>query len=242
MRVWDIHPGYLSRNSLLGQHAEIHALFSVIKDCRKGYGSHPETLRWKGQLGKLKCRHDLTVKEMELRGYRHASPLLLEIIPEDSKESLSYVDHPSHQFEILREKYLESSLAGRIPLPVRGTDFWAHYKYSVMARGYNYYKEIQSSLKGKKDFPINQERAMIDQVLRIMEEPVNQKALKNLSNHLWGYFKKVASDEEKEKYVHCPPGKMPELIYFFYTMAVKYDQKYLLQSTVFADLLEMYTS
>ncbi|MDD4764978.1 MAG: pyrimidine dimer DNA glycosylase/endonuclease V, partial [Atribacterota bacterium] len=28
MRVWDVHPGYLSDKSLLGEHVEIHALFS----------------------------------------------------------------------------------------------------------------------------------------------------------------------------------------------------------------------
>ncbi|MFW5896791.1 MAG: pyrimidine dimer DNA glycosylase/endonuclease V, partial [Bacillota bacterium] len=31
MRVWDIHPGYLDRGGLLGQHAEIHAVWSVLR-------------------------------------------------------------------------------------------------------------------------------------------------------------------------------------------------------------------
>lgn len=35
MRVWDLHPGYLSRQSLLGQHAEIHAVHAVIYDQKK---------------------------------------------------------------------------------------------------------------------------------------------------------------------------------------------------------------
>jgi len=244
MRVWDIHPGYLSRNSLMGQHAEIHALLSVVSGGKKGYGSHPETLRWKGHLDKLKCKHDLTVKEMELRSYRHASPFILEALNVDSVnnlEGLDYVDQPAEQFNILRQKYLERSLTGRIPLPVRGSDFWAHHKYSVMARGYSFYKEIQSLLKQKKPSPISEEKNLIEAVLGILEKPVTPKALMNVTQHLWGYFKEEASAAEKEQYLNCPQEQLPALLNNFYFLAQKYDKKYLLHSTVFADLFEGWT-
>ncbi|RQD77225.1 MAG: DUF1722 domain-containing protein [Candidatus Syntrophonatronum acetioxidans] len=238
MRVWDVHPGYLTRNSLLGQHAEIHALFNVIKDCKKGYGAHPETLRWKGHLNILRKRHDLTVKEMVLRGYRHASPCREEEKYANSSLRLKYINHPAEQLEILREKYLKNSSRGRIPLPRRGSDFWAHHKYSVMARGYNYYKDIQSFLRGKKDLPVKEERELIEKVTGIMEKPVPSKALVNLIHHLWGYFKDKASETEKEEYLNFPRESLSSVIQSFYQMARKYDQEYLLQSTVFADLLE----
>ena len=32
MRIWDVNPGYLNRQSLLGEHRELHAIFSIIKN------------------------------------------------------------------------------------------------------------------------------------------------------------------------------------------------------------------
>lgn len=239
MRVWDIHPGYLSRGNLLGQHAEIHALLSVICGGKKGYASHPETLRWKSHPDKLKLKHDLTVKEMELRDYQHASPCHVE--GDDGKSSPAeqmYVDHPADQFEILRDKYREKPDPGRIPIPVRASSFWAHHKYSVMSRGYQYYKEVQGLLKSKDNLPVGQERGLVERVLDILEKPVAPEPLLNVVQHLWGYFKKEASGEEKESYLHWPDEQIPQLLKYLYRLAQKYERKYLLQSTVFADFTD----
>ena len=75
MRVWDVPERYLCRQHLLGQHREIHAIWHVIFDKRKGYSRHPEVLRWAGRLDALKDRHDGTVDEMTRRGYQHHSPV-----------------------------------------------------------------------------------------------------------------------------------------------------------------------
>lgn len=238
MRVWDVHPGYLSRGNLLGQHAEIHALVSILRDNKKGYRFHPETIRWKGHLDKLRLKHDLTIKEMQLRGYRHASPCVSGMDGQDFAKNLTYVDHPAEQFEILRSKYRGSPNPTRIPLPLRGSDFWAYHKYSVMARGYRFYKEIQSCLKQKKPLPIKEERGFIEKILEIMEKPVHRKALVNVAHHLWGYFKKEASVAEKEHHLYLITEQAPLLLDYFYLLARKYDQKYLLQSTVFAEPFE----
>ncbi len=240
MRVWDIHPGYLNRNSLLGQHAEIHALRNIIESGKKGYASHPETMRWKENLTKLREKHELTAKEMKLRGYRHASPFYLNIT-ENNHQNLTYLDQPADQFEILRKKYTTNDEkqipAGRIPLPLRGSDFWSHHKYSVMARGYNFYKEVQAFLKEKRDLPIQQEINLIELVMGILEKPVTQKALQNLIDHLWGYFKDKAITTEKNEYFRCSPDNLPAMLETFYALAQKYHQKYLLQSTIFADFI-----
>lgn len=75
MRVWDLPPSILCRNHLLGQHNEIHALWTIITDDRKGYASHPETMRCRGSLVALQKRHEATAEEMTQRGYNHRSPL-----------------------------------------------------------------------------------------------------------------------------------------------------------------------
>ncbi|MFH2106333.1 MAG: pyrimidine dimer DNA glycosylase/endonuclease V [Candidatus Micrarchaeota archaeon] len=75
MRIWDVKPGKLCREHLLGEHRELHAIWSIITKSKKGYSQHPETLRWKGKLKALYLRHEKLVGEMEKRGYCHRSPL-----------------------------------------------------------------------------------------------------------------------------------------------------------------------
>lgn len=76
MRVWDqIAPARLCRQHLLGEHRELHCIFTVLAKRKKGYSQHPETLRWKRHLRALSHRHRLLVKEMTRRGYNHKSPI-----------------------------------------------------------------------------------------------------------------------------------------------------------------------
>lgn len=75
MRVWDIDQKLLCDRHLLGEHNEIHAIWSVITRGLKGYSSHPETKRWKGSLKALYLRHEATAREMERRGFNHKSAL-----------------------------------------------------------------------------------------------------------------------------------------------------------------------
>ena len=75
MRIWDIPPEKLCRNHLLGEHRELHALWVILTEKKKGYAHHPETLRWQGKLKALFQRHEEEVYEMIRRGYHHASPL-----------------------------------------------------------------------------------------------------------------------------------------------------------------------
>ncbi|NOT23776.1 MAG: pyrimidine dimer DNA glycosylase, partial [Nitrospiraceae bacterium] len=57
MRIWDISPKKLCRNHLLEEPRELHAIWSVLVNGKKGYSRHPETLRWKGKLKALFGRH-----------------------------------------------------------------------------------------------------------------------------------------------------------------------------------------
>lgn len=75
MRIWDINPKKLCRQHLLGEHRELHALWSILVNNKKGYRKHPETKRWEGKLKALYLRHEKLVKEMKRREYQHHSPL-----------------------------------------------------------------------------------------------------------------------------------------------------------------------
>jgi hypothetical protein len=61
MRVWDIEAELLCNSHLLGEHREIHAIWAILIENKKGYSHHPETLRWKGKLLALYNRHEAVV-------------------------------------------------------------------------------------------------------------------------------------------------------------------------------------
>ncbi len=75
MRIWDINPEKLCRNHLLGEHRELHAIWSILTKSKRGYSKHPETLRWKGKLKALYIRHEKLSREIKKRGYTHKSSL-----------------------------------------------------------------------------------------------------------------------------------------------------------------------
>jgi hypothetical protein len=106
VRIWDISPKKLCLNPLLGEHRELHAIWSVLVNGKKRYSRHPETLRWKGKLRALYGRHEALVSEMAARGYRHRSPLPKRQATGSAKQTI-YVDRPNEQRVILRNKHCE---------------------------------------------------------------------------------------------------------------------------------------
>lgn len=103
MRVWDILPKKLCRNHLLGEHSEIHAIWSVITKNNKGYSLHPETKRWIGKLKALFNRHEKIVEEMKSRGFNHESSLNKKLAIGKSIQD-KFVDSVKKQKELLRSK------------------------------------------------------------------------------------------------------------------------------------------
>jgi len=103
MRVWDISPSLLCRPHLLGEHREIHAVWSVITKGKKGYSKHPETLRWIGKLGALYIRHQNIVKEMKKRNYKHNSNLSSDLA-NGKKTQSSFINTVPEQIKILKLK------------------------------------------------------------------------------------------------------------------------------------------
>lgn len=103
MRIWDVDPRLLCRQHLLGEHRELHAIWSVITKNRSGYSRHPETVRWRGKLAALYRRHDMQVAEMSRRGYSHMSPLDRRKATGDRMQN-EMVDSVRRQIAILRGK------------------------------------------------------------------------------------------------------------------------------------------
>lgn len=103
MRIWDIEPKELCRVHLLGEHRELHALWTIISQNKKGYINHPETKRWIGKLAALYKRHEAEVDEMLARGYSHKSDLDARFATGD-KEQTEFLATIEEQKELLRLK------------------------------------------------------------------------------------------------------------------------------------------
>jgi len=106
MRIWDIPPEKLCRQHLLGEHSELHAIWTILTQGKKGYSKHPETMRWKGKLRALYDRHQALVHEMTQRGYKHHSPLSRKLATGDAKQDVC-VDSYDEQCNILQQKGCE---------------------------------------------------------------------------------------------------------------------------------------
>lgn len=103
MRIWDISPSLLCRQHLLGEHRELHAVWSVITENKKGYSKHPETIRWIGKLKALYLRHNQLILEMGKRGYIHKSGLPINRATGRKKQN-TYINSINEQIEILKKK------------------------------------------------------------------------------------------------------------------------------------------
>lgn len=106
MRIWDVPPALLCRKHLLGEHRELHALWTILTQNRKGYRLHPETKRWEGKLRALYQRHQALVQEMNTRGYTHKSDLD-ETQATGNEIQTEYVNTNEEQLKILKEKNCE---------------------------------------------------------------------------------------------------------------------------------------
>ena len=132
MRVWDVSPGYLSDASLLGEHVEVHAVFSILAGGKAGYAHHPEVLRWKGRLAALHRRRAWLCAEMAVRGFVHRSPLPAPARP--PAWPTAFLLPPLDQLRLLRRKYGGRS-RGRLCLPRTPEALWRQHELSVLARG-----------------------------------------------------------------------------------------------------------
>ncbi|WP_282746252.1 YbgA family protein [Peptostreptococcus stomatis] len=113
-------------------------------------------------------------------------------------------------------------------------DLWAKNKYYVLSKSHKAYLEIREYLK-EKEVDIIFLNEKIQQV-REMEE--SKKDFSNAILHVWGYFKKVASEIEKQEFFNrleeYMDGKSSQksVIEYINVLLEKYPNKYLQESTL----------
>ena len=102
---------------------------------------------------------------------------------------------------------------------------WREEKYHVMFHSQYHYNTIRAAMK-KADY-INVP-SLISDALNTPPTPGSQR---NAIMHMWGYFKKQATTEEKSKYQQLlQADKFDALLLLLKNLATKYDVRYLLES------------
>ena len=111
---------------------------------------------------------------------------------------------------------------------------WAKNKYLVLSHSSNIYKEIREYLK-QDQVEVSHVEDLIQQALDL---PENRGQVSNAFQHIWGYFKKQATAEEKadfmlllEKYQHGQ-AQQEDLIKGIQTLLERYPNRYLQDSTL----------
>lgn len=113
-------------------------------------------------------------------------------------------------------------------------DLWAKNKYYVLSKSHKAYLEIREYLK-EKEVDITHLNQKIEKV-REMEE--SKKDFSNAILHVWGYFKKEASEIEKQEFFNrleeYMDGKNSQesVIEYINALLKKYPNKYLQESAL----------
>jgi len=226
MRIWDVPAGYLSRQSLLGEHRELHGLHSILVHGKRGYSRHPETLRWVGCAAALIRRHDLLAAEMRLRGYTDRTPL---VSVGRTRWPSVFVTSPVEQYALLKFKY-GPDVSGRIRLPRTTQELWAQHKYSVMARDPVRYRDLgreTARLRARASFT-----ELAEELTVLLRQPPRGGRLGTAVEHMWGYVSRSADPAERK----AARRSLAALLRLTQQLAVRQAERYLLASTALSEL------
>lgn len=108
---------------------------------------------------------------------------------------------------------------------------WAYHKYWVMARSQAHYNALRQLFKGN-DW--SEEKGQIFEQLLAEAQAIapTPATLRTAYQHIWGYFKKIANDEEREAYKEMigDEATYEDLGEFLVQMTENYQPKYLVNS------------
>ena len=227
MRIWDLNPGYLNRQSLLGEHRELHGIVSIIANHKSGYSRHPETLRWVGHGWALRQRHGLLAAEMALRGYTDRSPV--DLAGREGIWPAIYIDEPARQLQILGTKYRDKE-QGRIPLPASAQQLWSQHKYSVLARDAAFYRRLGPDVAAIRPGDDFAELARV--LVELLRQPPAVGGLRNALQHMWGHVSEHSVVPKGE----VDSWSLQRLLKEIQHRALACGEPYLLASTALSEL------
>ncbi|MDO5715540.1 MAG: YbgA family protein [Tissierellia bacterium] len=118
---------------------------------------------------------------------------------------------------------------------------WSIYKYEVLSKSHKDYLTIRELLKNKTHPPTHK---IIEIIQKSLQLPESKKDAVNGANHIWGYFKKEVSKEEKQKYKKLieeyQKNRIPyrDIQAFLWQLLEQYPNSYLMNSSYFNSVRE----
>lgn len=114
---------------------------------------------------------------------------------------------------------------------------WAYHKYWVMAHSQEAYQNIRLLFKGN-DWNSKKERAYHFFLEEAKKKEPTKATLTNAYQHIWGYFKKISTVQEKQEYLNYLENistQSEEFLLFLINLSKKYQVTYLLDSRIIQD-------
>ena len=114
---------------------------------------------------------------------------------------------------------------------------WAKHKYWVMSRSQKAYNKIRLLAK-ENDWSLEKQETYEKILIDLEEIQPTDQTLRVTYQHVWGYFKKLATIEEKQRYLDMIDQSNlldSQLESFLKELSVKYNQEYLLQMRWFIE-------
>ncbi|MDP3130361.1 MAG: YbgA family protein [Bacillota bacterium] len=113
---------------------------------------------------------------------------------------------------------------------------WSRYKYAVLEHSPKIYLSIRALLRDKNGFPAVEFYRLVDLA---EATPPSAQMRSNAAAHVWGYFRKCASEAEKTEYRNLMSAyldgeaSIAALKAFLWRMTIAYDVAYLKESYYF---------
>ncbi|WP_086331184.1 YbgA family protein [Candidatus Enterococcus mansonii] len=114
---------------------------------------------------------------------------------------------------------------------------WAELKYLILSKSQQDYRAIRKLFADNQWTP-EKEEAFRFHINHALAEPVEKGNQRNAYQHVWGYFKKKATEAEREKYqllLETFSVEQDKLLPFLKELTQKYQEQYLLQSKLLFD-------
>ena len=202
------------------------SLFEWIKICQE---------TWKSQDGKQKIHYSQTGTNFKngahsssiqakqfIQFYQQLIDKDIDIMLEVKDKNLSVIKCNLLIMENPPIKYLEEE--------------WAKYKYFVLGNSAKTYQEIRTLLKDKENPDVLTFYTLLEHAFDI---PASKMSQINTLQHLWGYFKKRATPQEKKRFLSLLTGyeedtkSLSSLKNYLYKLSYRYSITYLLNSLYF---------
>lgn len=110
----------------------------------------------------------------------------------------------------------------------RTEQLWATSKYEVMYYSQTHYNAIRQLMRTKPTYELVEQ-----QIEEAKRQTPTEGSMRNSCDHMWGYFKKRATVEQKQAYEALKAQHLfPQMLALLKQLADEYEVTYLQQSTI----------